>query len=147
MSVIISHYRFSNFSCREYQTHEFHGTHTCGVSSCGHSIELHSNVANDNNFNVFSTPQPEQLPQCPNATNELNTENTNLGLTTPNHRNFLPMLDSNASQTIVCTAASNEHKVTLNKDSDPHEKTLLLEKEKSYSPFPSYFTCTPKCIV
>ena len=76
MSVNSSHYRFPNCSCEEHLACEFHEACTCGNKSCGHSIELHSDISNDNNNNGFSSPSPEQLPQFTITMNELTSEST-----------------------------------------------------------------------
>ena len=88
---------------------------------CGHSIEIHRDGVNANSNNAFATLLHNQLPQCPIASNEFNVDNTNQGPPTPNHRNFVPIIDGHTSETIACAAASNDHEATLNKEFDSRE--------------------------
>ena len=103
----------------------------CGDPSCGNSIELHKDVVYTSNKNAFSTTPLNQSHQCPIALNDFNVHNSNQGPTAPNHCNFLPIIDGDASETIVCITAYNEHESTLDKELDSLEHNFSARKRKS----------------
>ena len=81
----ISHCRFPTANAKNMKCANFKN-HSC--EKCGHSIDLHRDIANSVDDSSFTTPPLAQVPQCPIETNVSTSEITTLESPTPNHNNF-----------------------------------------------------------